>query len=109
MDKRLTVISILLSIVMLSACSTTKFPGIYTLAIEQGNIIAQKDVDQLRVGMSKTQVEYVMGQPLITPFFDQDRWDYIYTIKADDEPMQLHRLTIYFSMDAVTHVDYISS
>ena len=57
------------------------FPGVYKIAIPQGNIITQDMVDQLRPGMSKRQVIFVMGTPLVRDPFFQDRWDYVYSFQ----------------------------
>ncbi|MCR6651962.1 MAG: outer membrane protein assembly factor BamE [Cellvibrionaceae bacterium] len=54
---------------LLNACSYLKFPGVYRIAVQQGNIIDQKKVDQLKVGMNKRQVQFVMGSPLLTDAF----------------------------------------
>ncbi|WP_026374590.1 outer membrane protein assembly factor BamE [Aestuariibacter salexigens] len=60
-----------------SACSS----WIYRIDIPQGNFLDQKDVDQLRIGMSKEQVVYVLGHPVIEDSFNQDTWYYIYDMK----------------------------
>ena len=46
--------------------------------IQQGNYISQDMVSQLKVGMSKEQVRYVLGTPLVADIFHADRWDYVY-------------------------------
>src|SRR3989338_447095 len=65
----------------LSACSipSLQFPGVYKIDIQQGNIITQEMIDQLRPGMTKRQVIFVMGAPVVRDPFDQDRWDYVYS------------------------------
>ena len=71
---------ILLSLVFLSflssGCSWIKFPGVHKIDIQQGNIIDQEMVDKLQVGMTKAQVKFVLGTPLIADTFNQNRWDY---------------------------------
>ncbi|WP_273009515.1 outer membrane protein assembly factor BamE, partial [Spongiibacter tropicus] len=56
MFLRIATVSLLL---LLGACSSLEFPGVYRLSIDQGNIITQEMVDQLEIGMSRSQVEYV--------------------------------------------------
>ncbi len=66
----------------LSACSSMSglsiFPGVHKLDRQQGNIIDQEKLEQLEVGMTKAQAQFVMGTPLVSDTFDLDRWDYIY-------------------------------
>ena len=61
-----------------SGCSWIKFPGVHKVDIQQGNLIEQDMVDKLELGMTKSQVRFVLGNPLIADTFDQTRWDYIY-------------------------------
>ncbi len=95
----------LLSIAALTACSNAplSFPGVYRLSIEQGNLITQTMVDQLRPGLTKRQVSFIMGTPLIMDTFDQDRWDYIYSIQPGGEQRYQERLSIFFENNQMTH------
>ena len=64
-----------LIIACLSACGFVGFPGVYKIDVEQGNIVTQEMADQLRPGMSRRQVRFILGTPLIEDSFNQDRWD----------------------------------
>jgi len=79
---------------LVSACS---FPGVYKIDIPQGNIVTQEMVDQLRPGMTQSQVRYVLGTPLITDTFSDDRWDYVYSMKPGGGATTRERVTIYFT------------
>lgn len=68
---------LLVSLLTLSGC----FPSVYKIDIQQGNIITQDMINQLRPGMTKAQVKYLMGSPLILDPFHANRWDYIYSIQ----------------------------
>ena len=59
-------------------------------------------IDQLRPGMTKRQVIFVMGTPLVRDPFNQDRWDYVYTIKRGDGSSENKTLSIHFSDDKMT-------
>lgn len=89
----------------LSGCSTFKFPGVYRIAVQQGNIIDQKKVDQLSLGMSKRQVQFVMGSPLLNDAFHVDRWDYIYQVRRGDELLRDRRFTLYFEGEALVRYE----
>ena len=80
----------------LTGCGQLKFPGVHKFDIQQGNIITQEMVDQLKPGMSKSQVLFVMGTPLIADSFHQNRWDYLYSIKKADGEELREQITILF-------------
>ena len=101
MFLRIATVSLLL---LLGACSSLEFPGVYRLSIDQGNIITQEMVDQLEIGMSRSQVEYVMGTPLIRDSFSPDRWDYVYTLNKEGKPAERHQLSAYFQGDKLVRI-----
>ena len=68
----------------------------YILDIQQGNIIEAERSEQLAIGMTKQQVMFVMGTPLLMDPFHKDRWDYIYTFKPGNSTVEKQRLTLYF-------------
>ncbi len=90
---------------LLNACSYLKFPGVYRIAVQQGNIIDQKKVDQLKMGMTKRQVQFVMGSPLVTDAFHEDRWDYIYQVRRADETLRDRRFTVFFEDDKLVRYE----
>lgn len=68
----------------------------YRPDVHQGNIITKEMVDQLRIGMSREQVRFMLGTPLMTSEFRKDRADYIYYLNPLKGPVQNRRLTLYF-------------
>jgi len=93
----------------LSACGFLGFPGVYRIDVEQGNIVTQELADQLKPGMSRRQVRFILGTPLVQDTFNQDRWDYPYVKRNGDEVLSSSRLTVQFSGDALVRVsgDYL--
>lgn len=75
------------------------FPGVYKIGITQGNIITQEMIDQLRPGMTKRQVIFVMGTPLIRDPFRQDRWDYVYSFQPGGGVRGQERVSVFFEND----------
>jgi len=75
------------------------FPGVYKISIPQGNIITQEMVDQLRPGMTKRQVIFVMGTPLVRDPYHQDRWDYVYNFQPGGGERGQERLSVLFEND----------
>lgn len=93
MAKYLTIITFSL---LISACGNLQFPGVYRIPIEQGNIVTQEMVDKLEPGMSKSQVEYILGSAIVKDSFHTNRWDYVYSIQTSDGVRKQHRLTVFF-------------
>jgi outer membrane protein assembly factor BamE len=88
---------------LIAGCSSFEFPWVHKYDLQQGNIINQEMIDQLKPGMSKRQVRFVMGPPLLHDTFTNNRWDYYYgERKADGEKFQ-ERVTIYFADEIMTH------
>jgi outer membrane protein assembly factor BamE len=75
---------------------------VYRLDIQQGNYLEGKTVDQLQVGMTRTQVRYLLGTPMVPDVFDRDRWDYLYYFKSGHwrTPSERH-LVVFFKEDKV--------
>lgn len=80
---------------LVSACS--EFPGVYKIDIPQGNIVTQEMIDQLRPGMTQSQVRYIMGTPLITDTFSPDRWDYLYSFQPGGGDRVQERVSVNFT------------
>ena len=95
-------LTVLLSFLFISACS---IPQVYKLTVQQGNIVTQEMVDELKVGMTKRQVAYVMGTPLIRSPFQQNRWDYLYPLERRDKIVKDYQVTVFFEGDLYTHFE----
>jgi len=90
---------------ILSGCAKDKIPGVYRINIQQGNDITQDMISQLKPGMTKNQVAYVMGTPLIIDTFHPNRWDYIYSFHPGNGVREQRRITVYFKGETL---DYLS-
>ena len=85
------------TILLLSGCKFDPLSWTHRIDIQQGNIINQEDVDQLKPGMNKNQVRYIMGTPLLQDPFHADRWDYVYRLKKGGGEQQQKRLSVEFT------------
>jgi len=94
-----------LCVLAIAACSP-----IYKLDIQQGNLFNKNLVDSLKPGMSKRQVTLVMGSPSIVSSFDQNRWDYVSTMRRGNGHMETKDLTLFFENDSLAKIegDYFS-
>jgi outer membrane protein assembly factor BamE len=81
-----------------------RLPFVYKMTVQQGNIITEENVDRLQPGMTKSQVRFLLGTPMLTDMFHADRWDYTYTIRRGHQDMQRTRLALFFQDDALVRV-----
>ncbi len=81
------------------------FPGVYRINVEQGNVVTEEMVEQLRPGLNRRQVRYIMGTPLIEDSFHEDRWDYLYLLRNGSELLSETQLTLWFEEDALVRVE----
>jgi outer membrane protein assembly factor BamE len=105
MRKSLYYLSLLTSLTLVS-CSTilNNLPGVYRLEIQQGNIIDQAMVDQLRPAMNKRQVLYIMGSPMLDNVFHKNRWDYIYSDQPSGEDRVQKQISLFFENDQIVGI-----
>lgn len=96
MRKSLCYLSVSASLT-LTACSTVlSYLPVYTIDIQQGNIVDQTMVDQLRPKMTKRQVLYILGSPMLTDVFHQKRWDYLYSEQRSGKEREQKKITLFF-------------
>jgi len=76
----------------------------YKMEIQQGNVVTSKMMMQLRPGMSKSQVRFIMGTPLLVDSFHADRWDYFYQMRKDGKIIEQRRVILEFDGDALARV-----
>lgn len=86
---------------LLASCSNLRFPGVYKIDVAQGNIVTQDLLDKLSPGMSPNQVKFILGAPLIQDTFNENRWDYYYSLKSGrtDETKTSH-VSVFFENQA---------
>lgn len=74
----------------------------YKIDIQQGVVVTQEMADQLHVGMTKDQVRFVLGTPILTDPFHANRWDYPFRFQPGRGPVEERRFTVYFDGDKMT-------
>src|ERR1044071_4519167 len=79
---------------------------VYRMNIQQGNFLEAKAIDQVQPGMTRSQVRYLLGTPMVPDAFDNSRWDYVYYLKKGrlKAPEQRH-LIVRFTDDKVSAID----
>ncbi|MSP97735.1 MAG: outer membrane protein assembly factor BamE [Betaproteobacteria bacterium] len=95
---------------LLSACSyLPSIPSIgaiktYRIEIQQGNFLSQEMVSQLKPGMTREQVRFVLGTPLVTDIFHANRWDYVFYREAAGGTVEHRQLSVFFEDDRLARV-----
>lgn len=106
---------VLLSLIV-SGCSSSqlklpelKIPRVYKLSVQQGNVITQEMVDRLKPGMTRNQVEFVMGKPVLNDPFNDNQWIYIYSLEVPDYFTQSFKMVLTFEDDTLATItgDYV--
>lgn len=109
MTAPLRLLALTLTVALLSGCAAVRnfefrnlgIPPVHRVTIQQGNVITQEMIDRLRPGMTRRQVQFVMGEPILGNTFQADRWEYLYTIQVGSQPRRQQRLTLHFEGDAL--------
>jgi outer membrane protein assembly factor BamE len=81
------------------SCSVPRIPGItpYKMDIQQGNFVSQDMMAQIKPGMTREQVRFILGTPLVTDIFHNDRWDYVYWREASNGRREERRVALFFA------------
>lgn len=82
---------------LLAAC-------VYKMDIRQGNFVTPDMREKLKVGMTKAQVKYVLGTPMISDPFHASRWDYAYLLQHEGKVTEQQRMTLYFVGDNLERI-----
>ena len=95
--------SILLCLTLMSGCSGKLFT-IHKIDVQQGNAVEVEKVEKLAVGMTKEQVEFLLGSPMMTDIFHPERWDYIYALIPGYGEKERRHVSIIFNGDRVVEI-----
>ena len=77
----------------------------YKIEVPQGNYVDQTMLGQLKPGMSREQVRFALGTPLLVDPFRPDRWDYVFRFQHPSGAVDLRRATVFFAEGKVDRVD----
>ena len=100
------IITLLISIILsltLTQCASYDFARrIY----QQGNLLPQSKIERLKIGMSKNDVATLMGTSLMSPTFNNDRWDYAYTWRRGNRRMEIRTAALYFVRGSLARIEH---
>jgi outer membrane protein assembly factor BamE len=99
-------ITVLRQLLLGSALSLLACGCVYRINIQQGNFLDQAAVEQVKAGMTRSQVRYLLGTPMVADSFNKERWDYIYYLKKGrTRHVDSRRVTVYFDGEKVARLD----
>ena len=102
-------ILIFISLCLLCACSRSydggfNAPLLHKIDIQQGNVIDQEMLNQLKPGMDKKQVKFIMGTPVLIDPFHNERWEYIYSFQEGGSVREQRHITLHFENDKLAYI-----
>lgn len=103
--RSITASVLLAASTLLSGCAIDSMVSPYRIDIRQGNYVDQAMVAQLRKGMTRDQVRFVLGSPLVVDMFRENRWDYVYVYTQGWGEPQSRKLSLFFVDDLLESVD----
>ena len=88
------------------ACPLALSGCMYRMPVQQGNFLEDKELDQVKLGMTRAQVRYLLGTPMVADPFESSRWDYVYTLKQGVISKARRRhFVVHFTDDKVVKMD----
>ena len=79
---------------------------VYRIDIQQGNLLDDEDIAQVEVGMTRSQVQFLLGTPMVSDSFHRDRWDYAYYLRQGrSRDVKRRWVVVYFAEDRVARIE----
>jgi outer membrane protein assembly factor BamE len=79
---------------------------VYRMDIQQGNLRDAEQVEQGEVGMTRSQVRFLLGTPMVIDSFDSERWDYVYSLRrGHSRKVERRHLVVWFEGDKVARIE----
>ena len=93
MNNNFKALTLIMTSLLLANCS---IPRIFQVIVSQGNLVDQEMLDKLEIGMTESQVKFVMGTPLISDTFYPERWDYFTSVTQGESSYTNQKITLFF-------------
>ena len=103
---QLKALRVLPLILLLAACSSGNIPlSPYRIDVQQGNALEQESVDKLKPGLTRSQVRFLLGTPLLVDPFHKNRWDYVFNYRKAGKLTEERRLALFFDGDVLVRIE----
>jgi outer membrane protein assembly factor BamE len=103
------ILSTLLVMLVLAGCKQApELPSViapYRIDIQQGNVVTQQMVAKLKAGMTRAQVRFALGSPLVVDPFRTDRWDYVYSYQKQGKDIERRHITVIFEEEKLARIE----
>ncbi|KTD23319.1 small protein A [Legionella londiniensis] len=96
------IILMLIMALFLAGCASYDFSR---RNVQQGNLLPKEKIERLKIGMSKQDAAILMGTSLLSPLFTNDRWDYAYTWREGNGPVEKKSLSLYFAHGRLAKIE----
>ena len=96
-------ISVLIAFLSLTGCSLLPHV-LFKIDVQQGNVVTEEMLEKLKPGMTKSQVLFVLGSPLIMDAFRDNRWDYVYLFRKHGDLIEQKRVTLFFENETLANI-----
>ena len=106
LGKAMRIRTVFLSLIVLLSLANCTSYDFARRVVEQGNLLPQEKLDRLKPGMGKNEVAILMGTSLLNPMFNNNRWDYAFTVRRGNGRLEVRSLSLYFSGDRLSRIEY---
>ncbi len=106
MQKQIPIASLVLTLVLMG--SGCVFPGVYRFDVQQGNIVEASSLNKLNTGMTRRQVHFVLGNPVINPIFDDAMETYTYTIQLEGGKIHQQTINLHYQEDVLAEIEKVA-
>jgi outer membrane protein assembly factor BamE len=103
--KKMRIIIFLLGIVLTLTLTQCASYDLSRRVVQQGNLLPKSTLDRLKIGMSKDEVAILLGTSLLSPVFNNERWDYAYTWRRGHGPITMSTVSLYFQNNKLTRIE----
>ena len=98
-----TILIYLITLFVITSCSSYDFSK---QVVQQGNLLPHAKIERLNIGMSKNDAAFILGTSLLSPTFNNDRWDYAYTLRKRGGNIAVRNLILYFKNDKLSKIEH---
>ena len=108
MRRKLTTLVLIASLVGMTGCSMVRGFTLkpYRINIQQGNYLEEDEIDLIEPGMTRSQVRFLLGTPMVADIFNEQRWDYVYYLKIGRTREVFRRhFVVFFEGDEVVRIE----